>query len=136
MKSLSQNFSNSSEKVLIAEGLQLTGDMVLGKSGIMNGKIRGNIQADGKIVIGEKGSVDGEIICGECEVEGKVKGNIQTQGFVRITGKVKGNVYGSGLEITPDANVEGYFQIGSTPTQWNSIWKQVKTISYKLMRRK
>ncbi|MFZ5805835.1 MAG: bactofilin family protein [Verrucomicrobiota bacterium] len=134
MKNLSQAF-DSSENSIVSEGLKMSGDLAFRKPAMMNGKLKGRIFSDEKIIIGKKGVVEGNVVCGAGEIHGKIKGNLQANGMVVIIGQVNGNVAAHGIEIVPKARFKGALAIGGEETQLNSLWKGLKVWGHRILKK-
>ena len=65
----------------------------------------GNFQSKGKIVIGPAGSVKGDIVCKNADIEGTFDGKIQVQEILNIKSKahIKGEVVCGKLSVEPGA---------------------------------
>ena len=55
----------------IVEGTTIKGDIISQADFRLDGELIGNFQTKGKIVIGPAGSVIGDIICKNADIEGK-----------------------------------------------------------------
>lgn len=79
---------------LIAQGIQLEGN--LQGSGMLRiyGEIKGDIQFEGDIVIGESGKIQGNINCTNLLVGGTVQGDVKAEQHFRLVsgGKLYGNI--------------------------------------------
>jgi len=64
---------------LIGEGCVFEGNLNLATSTRIDGKVRGNIKSEGVLIIGENGSVEGDINCSEILIFGMVVGNIDAR---------------------------------------------------------
>ena len=93
---------------IIGEGYTITGE-VQGSSVIrIEGKIIGNVNVDGGVVLGEKGNVDGDITSKTVIIFGIVNGNIKTtQLEIKKTGYVNGDITTDTLEIELGALYNG-----------------------------
>ena len=93
---------------IIGEGYTFTGE-VQGSSVIrIEGKIIGNVNVDGGVVLGEKGNVDGDITSKTVIIFGIVNGNIKTtQLEIKKTGYVNGDITTDALEIELGALYNG-----------------------------
>jgi cytoskeletal protein CcmA (bactofilin family) len=71
----------------------------------LDGDLVGNFQSDGKIVIGPVGSVKGDIICKNADIEGKFEGKIQVTEILNIKAKaiILGEVVCGKLSVEPGA---------------------------------
>jgi cytoskeletal protein CcmA (bactofilin family) len=135
MKNLSQALFDSPENAIVSEGLKMSGDLAFRKPAMMNGKLKGRIFSDDKVVIGKKGSVDGVVTCGACDVYGKIKGGIYSNGMVVIIGEVGGNVAAHGIEIQPKAHFRGALAVGGQETQLNTLWKGIKVWGHRILKK-
>ena len=75
----------------------------------LDGQLKGKVNVEGHLFIGENALVEADIVTSSLIVSGKVTGNIEAQSFVRITsnGKVKGDITVKTLVIDEDAFFEG-----------------------------
>ena len=71
----------------------------------VDGTFEGSIETKGKIVIGEKGSINGTIVCNSADIAGNFTGNIQVQDLLSVesTGSVEGDVTISKLIVESGA---------------------------------
>ena len=61
---------------IIGAGTNIKGDIDCNGDMRIDGQVVGNIQITGKIVIGKTGNINGQITCKNSEIEGKVDGKI------------------------------------------------------------
>jgi cytoskeletal protein CcmA (bactofilin family) len=89
----------------IVEGTTINGDIVSSADFRLDGHLIGNFQSKGKIVIGPAGSVKGDVICKNADIEGKFDGKIQVQEILNIKSKaqIKGEVVCGKLSVEPGA---------------------------------
>lgn len=94
---------------LIASGTQVTGD-VKSDSGIrVDGQLKGKMNIKGKVVIGNPGLVNGDVICKQIEVSGQVNGNIHAGELVSLksSARINGEIITRKLAIEPGAVFTG-----------------------------
>jgi len=93
---------------VIGEGYVFTGELQ-GTSVIrIEGKIVGNVNVDGGIILGEKGTVEGDINTKSAIVYGTINGNIKTtQLEIKKTGYVNGDITTDTIEIELGAQYNG-----------------------------
>ena len=93
---------------IIGEGYTFTGQLQ-GSSVIrIEGKIIGNVNVEGGVVLGEKGIVEGDIITKNAIIYGTVNGNVKTtQLEIKKTGNVTGDISTNILEIEIGAQYNG-----------------------------
>jgi cytoskeletal protein CcmA (bactofilin family) len=89
----------------IVEGTSIKGDIVSPADFRLDGHLIGNFQSKGKIVIGPAGSVTGDIICRNADIEGSFNGKIQVQEMLNIKSKahIQGEVICGKLSVEPGA---------------------------------
>lgn len=101
----------------IASGTQIIGNIITSGDIRVDGDVTGILICKGKLVIGESGSIKGDIRCVNAEILGDHEGNLQVNGFlsVKATAKIKGDIKTHKLSIEP----EGVF-VGSCDMSQNS----------------
>ena len=90
----------------IVEGTSIKGDIVSQADFRLDGELIGNFQSKGKIVIGTAGSVTGDIICKNADIEGKFSGKIQVAEILNVKHKaiIHGEVTVGKLSVEPGAD--------------------------------
>jgi cytoskeletal protein CcmA (bactofilin family) len=90
----------------IVEGTIINGDIISNADFRLDGELKGNFQTKGKLVIGPAGSVTGDIICKNADIEGKFKGKIQVLEILNVKNKAKiyGEVICGKLSVEPGAD--------------------------------
>jgi cytoskeletal protein CcmA (bactofilin family) len=88
-----------------ANGTEITGEIKSSGDIRIDGKLKGNINIKGRLVIGNTGVVDGEINCANCDVSGKVVGKVNvTELFsLKASAVIEGEVTTKKLAIEPGA---------------------------------
>lgn len=105
----------------IVEGTILKGDIISQADFRLDGELIGNFQSKGKIVIGLLGSVTGDIVCKNADIEGTFKGTIQVSELLNIKEKanVSGEVSVGKLSVEPGANFTATCKMISSTTTLN-----------------
>ncbi len=104
-------FSNN--HTLISRGTKVVGDLHFTGDLQIEGTVEGNIIADSgndaKLVVAEKGSVEGEIRVPMVIINGRVNGNVFSTKHVELAAKavVQGNVHYQLIEMIKGAQVNG-----------------------------
>jgi cytoskeletal protein CcmA (bactofilin family) len=93
----------------IAAGTIITGDVNCSGDIRFDGNLIGNIQVQGKMVIGTTGSIKGEISCKSAEIEGKIEGKISVGELLSLksTSSILGDIKTKKLAIEPGAFFTG-----------------------------
>ena len=70
-----------------------------------DGHVKGTIKTRGRVVIGQSGSVDGNIECTNADVEGKFSGNLSVDQLLSLkaTANISGEVVLGKLSVEPGA---------------------------------
>jgi cytoskeletal protein CcmA (bactofilin family) len=93
----------------IGVGTEITGDVSTNNDIRFDGILTGNLKTKGKVVIGETGSVKGEIFCKNSVLEGKVEGKISVTELLTLkaTSSLTGDIVTRRLAIEPGAKFSG-----------------------------
>jgi len=88
-----------------ANGTEIIGEVKSGGDIRIDGKLKGNINIKGRLVIGNSGIVEGEINCSNCDVSGKIVGKVNVTDLfsLKATAIVEGDVTTKKLSIEPGA---------------------------------
>ena len=94
---------------VLAAGTALTGKIETESDFRLDGRVDGEINCKGKIVIGPKGFVKGNIITVNAEVLGNVEGIIHARErlVLKASAEIKGDIFIQTLEIEPGAKFNG-----------------------------
>ena len=94
---------------VLATGTSLTGKIETEADFRLDGFVEGEINCKGKIVIGQKGCVKGNIMTVNAEILGKVEGVIRARErlVLKSSAEIKGDIYIQTLEIEPGAKLNG-----------------------------
>jgi cytoskeletal protein CcmA (bactofilin family) len=98
----------------IMSGTTLTGDVVCDGNIRIDGTLKGNLLAKGKVVIGASGIVDGEINCQNADISGTVKAKVTVSELLSLkaSAKLSGDISTNKLAIEPGANFTGACSMG------------------------
>lgn len=93
---------------LISEGCILDGNLKAPAYARIDGQITGDVMVDEGLILGEKGSILGNVITKEMVVYGEVNGNIQTSSLeIKASGKVTGEIRTQTLQVENGAVYNG-----------------------------
>jgi len=94
---------------VLATGTLLTGKVVAESDFRIDGRVEGEIHCKGKIVIGPKGSIKGNIESVNAEVFGNIEGTmaIRERLILKSSAEITGDVVIQTLEIEPGAKFNG-----------------------------
>ena len=96
-------------------GTHILGTITLEGHLRLDGKIKGDVTCSGKVVIGEKGEVVGNIHCQSADIMGSVHGDVKVKETTSLFAKsmVKGNIYTVSINIEPGAVFNGQCIMGN-----------------------
>jgi cytoskeletal protein CcmA (bactofilin family) len=99
----------------IVEGTTFEGNIRSQSNMRVDGTFEGDIATKGRLVVGPKGSIKGNVMCAHCEVEGTMEGQIEVAELMALkaSAKVAGTVYYGQLSVEAGAQPVGTFHMGS-----------------------
>lgn len=103
------NYEIEKISTMISESAVFEGNLTLKESARIEGTIKGSINSQGLLIIGEKGRVIGDIKAGSVSIAGHVEGNLEISEKTEImgTGALKGDIVTNKLIIDENAKFEG-----------------------------
>ncbi len=105
--------THSSNRIL--QGTSIEGNVNSDGDFRVDGQIKGNITISGKLVIGEKGMVKGEVKCGSATISGKLEGTLVVDELLNLeeSARVNGDIFTVKLAIEPGAEFSGSCKMGA-----------------------
>ena len=99
----------------LTAGSKIIGTVIADSDFRVDGTVEGDIQSNGKVVIGEQGKIKGTIVCQNAEIMGKLEGKIETKHTLALsaTGNIKGDVKTQTLIVEPNAIFNGSCSMGN-----------------------
>ncbi len=93
----------------ISVGTSIVGDINSEFDIRIDGKLTGNIETKGKLVLGPSGNIDGNVTCNNSVIEGKIEGKITVSELLTLknTSLVSGDIIANKLSIEPGAKFTG-----------------------------
>lgn len=81
----------------------------------IDGTLKGDLECQGRLVVGSTGIIEGDIRCENAEVEGTLKANISVTDLLTLksTAKVHGDIITKKLAIEPGAAFTGSCSMGT-----------------------
>ncbi|MDR1408022.1 MAG: polymer-forming cytoskeletal protein [Tannerella sp.] len=101
--------SNGGILNVLAVGTTVKGSVITASDFRLDGRIEGDITCKGKIVIGPKGSIKGNIVSENAEILGEVEGTVKIKEklIFKSTAVITGDIHIQTLEIEPGARFNG-----------------------------
>jgi cytoskeletal protein CcmA (bactofilin family) len=107
---------------MFGQGTQLTGDVNSDGDIRVDGTVKGVLQSKAKIVIGVTGVVEGDLICQNATIDGKVNGNVMATELVILTKSafVTGDIQLKKLVVEEGARFSGKCTMGNLKVSRNA----------------
>ena len=130
MAKQSYNDAANSSINIINEGTSIKGDINANGDTRIDGELIGNISSKGRLVVGPKGKIDGEIRCNNVEVSGFIKGKVSADEMLnmRASAKIEGDIVAGKLSVEPGATFTGSCSMGGTITPQAASNEKGKTL--------
>lgn len=106
---ISSSSNTISKDTSIDGNVETTGNLRI------EGKVKGNIRARSKIVLGNSGEVEGKVFAQTADIEGTIKGTVQVEGMLTLksTANIKGDIKTGKLAMEAGAIFDGKCKMGS-----------------------
>lgn len=107
---MAKNINNDTQSVnMLGAGTSIKGDIQSNGDFRLDGTLIGSIHSKGKIVIGETGNVEGEVVCKNADISGKVKAQLNVSELLTLktSARLSGEITTSKLAIEPGAKFSG-----------------------------
>lgn len=95
-----------SERNTIGKNTSITGDIVSDGDFRIDGKIDGTIKTSGRVIVGKSGIISGKVECNNADVEGKFSGELIVNSLLTLKASavITGDVIISKLSVEPGAD--------------------------------
>ena len=110
LKSIEKNNEINS----ISFGSKLSGDLISSGDVRVDGVLNGSVKTEGKLVLGDKGIIEGEVSCTSAIIAGELKATIVAEDLLTLksTAKLSGEIIAGKLAIEPGAIFSGKCSMG------------------------
>lgn len=101
-----KNTNQVLERNIIAKNTHITGDIKSDGDFRIDGTIEGTIITKGRVVIGIKGFIKGDVQCGNADIEGTFTGKLVVLELLTLksSAKISGEVFINKLSVEPGAS--------------------------------
>jgi len=125
---MAQDSSDYSINTIIGPNTSLTGDIETGGFTRIDGSIRGDVRAKGRVVIGERARVKGNVTGTNITIGGVVYGNIVSDGPLVIlsTAIVIGDIITRRIQADDGCFINGSVAVCSTDERWTKTMSEHK----------
>ena len=124
LKSAEKNYEINS----ISFGSTLSGDLVSSGDVRIDGVLNGSVKTEGKLVLGERGIVEGEVSCSSPIIAGELKATIVALELLTLkaTAKLSGEIIAGKLAIEPGAVFSGKCSMGPVVKDINKRTQKIE----------
>lgn len=102
---------------MIVNGTKIVGEITANNDIRIDGHLKGNLTAKGRLVIGQTGMIIGDIKCKNADISGKVEGTISVSELLSLksTSNIQGEIVTNKLAIEPGAIFTGTCNMSNNP---------------------
>ncbi len=125
-KTMANNQENNADsRNQFANGTEISGEIKSTGNVRIDGKLKGNINIKGRLVIGSTGFVEGDIMCNDCDILGKVVGKVTVSELLSLkaSANIQGEINTKKLSIEPGAVFTGTCKMNGKQETKNFIQK-------------
>ncbi|MCC6181001.1 MAG: polymer-forming cytoskeletal protein [Bacteroidia bacterium] len=100
---------------LIGSGTQIVGDITSNGDARIDGVLKGNISISGKLVVGQSGSIEGNVQCQNADISGEINGKLNVSELLSLkaSAKIIGDIVTGKISIEPNATFTGTCNMGA-----------------------
>jgi len=98
----------------IVSGTSIEGEINTDSNIRIDGTVKGTITAKGRLVVGATGVIEGQVVCENADIEGKISGQISVNGLLSLksTARLECDISTKKLAIEPGAVFTGNCTMG------------------------
>ncbi|MDB0027205.1 polymer-forming cytoskeletal protein [Flavobacteriales bacterium] len=113
---------------MIGAGTVITGNIQSKGDIRVDGTLKGSVNTSGKVVLGKDGVIEGDVVCTDADVSGKIKAKISVAQLLSLksTAKLNGDIVTNKLSIEPGASFTGSCSMGAVIKDIKHAEKQEK----------
>jgi cytoskeletal protein CcmA (bactofilin family) len=108
-----QDASQTGNRILT--GTSIEGELRSDGDMRIDGRVKGQVNIKGKLVVGEKGHIEGEVHCAYANVAGTIKAKMEVSELLTLqaSAKLHGDIITNKLAIEPGAEFTGSCSMGA-----------------------
>jgi cytoskeletal protein CcmA (bactofilin family) len=109
--------NKSTAETVIASDVDITGNIKAGGSVHLHGKLQGDLDCAGDVVIGASADIKGNLVCSSASISGSVNGNITARDRIQLHGnaRVHGDLKAKRLTVEESVTYVGRSEVSATP---------------------
>ncbi|MEQ8703517.1 MAG: polymer-forming cytoskeletal protein [Phaeodactylibacter sp.] len=100
---------------VVAQGTHVEGDFRSEENIRLDGSVRGTVHCSKRLVVGEKGIIEGEIKAATAVIAGRITGNLVVEGALQLTStaKIEGDISAKRMSAEEGAVYNGACRVGA-----------------------
>ncbi|TNE61974.1 MAG: polymer-forming cytoskeletal protein [Bacteroidetes bacterium] len=109
---------DGNQTTVIAKGTVIEGKFACSDNVRLDGSIKGEVQVDKRLVLGEGSSVEGNIHARDAAIRGRIKGDVFIKEALHLleTAIIEGNISAKTMVVDEGARYNGACKIGNSST--------------------
>ena len=121
-----KNTETNSAINMIGAGTTITGDIVSKGDIRVDGVLKGSINTQGKVVLGQEGTIEGDVVCINADVSGTINAKITVSQLLSLksSANLNGDIVTNKLSIEPGATFTGSCSMGAVIKDIKDVEKQ------------
>ncbi len=98
----------------IAPGTHIEGKFITSEDLRLDGQIKGEVLCYKKLVMGENGQLDGDVVCEDSSIRGKIVGTLKVKGLLHLlaSARLEGKIMAKKMVVDEGASYSGECLIG------------------------
>jgi cytoskeletal protein CcmA (bactofilin family) len=106
---------------IIGKGTVIHGDIDSSGNIRVEGRVLGNVKAKSKVVVGDSGVIEGNVLAQNAEIAGAVRGILEVAELVAVkaTGSIHGDIVTQKLTVDEGATLNGSTKMGAVTKDIN-----------------
>jgi cytoskeletal protein CcmA (bactofilin family) len=119
---------------IVRKGTEIKGNVTCSGDIRIDGTLVGNLNSEGKVVVGPNGVIDGEIVCRNADISGTIKAKLGVKELLQLksTANIVGDINTNKLSIEPGATFTGSCNMGTVVSsiqheEKQEVFEQVQT---------
>lgn len=126
--------NNDSESLLgnmIKSGTEINGNIKCSGDIRIDGNLIGTLHTEGRLVVGESGNIDGEIVCKNAEISGTIKAKISVKELLSLksTSNLEGEISTNKLHVEPGAVFNAVCSMGGVVKGIEDVEERTQKVS-------
>ena len=113
---------------MIGAGTTILGDVISKGDIRVDGILKGSVNTEGKVVLGNEGVIEGDVMCKDADISGIVKAKITVSQLLTLktSSKLNGDIITNKLSIEPGAAFTGSCSMGAVIKDLKDAGKEDK----------